>query len=191
MVSTPLSSHRSQVASSHSLKTRCHSTSPLDRSAPSEEQANTGSDNRHVVDSLNPRKRQCPGDQSSQLHQTSQPLSEGRGIGSATSEFLPPAEFWDNLSTVWLTRSALRELDRRNAQSTIRLPSASYHPPVTRRAPARSTKTHQALQPASKFLCSCDPKCLKDVRVFSRQGGPDLSDLRGACIVHNIYKYQS
>ena len=154
---------------SNGLKTRCHSTSPLDPSAPSEEQANTGSDTRHVVNSPNPRKRQRP----------SQPPSKKQKLGSTTSGSPAPAEFWDNLSTVWLTRSALRELDRRNAQS--------YHPPVTRRAAAQSTKTRQPLQPASQFLSSCDSSCLKDIRVFSRQGGPDLSGLRGVCIVHSTY----
>ncbi|KAH8706062.1 hypothetical protein BGW36DRAFT_354439 [Talaromyces proteolyticus] len=59
-----------------------------------------------------------------------------------------PAPFWDNLSKVWLTRNALRELDRRNQQATSVLSQV------------------RPLRPIS-------------IRRFARQGGPDLSELRG------------
>ncbi|EED23188.1 conserved hypothetical protein [Talaromyces stipitatus ATCC 10500] len=66
---------------------------------------------------------------------------------------LLPAAFWDNLSKVWLTHNALRELDRRNTQiSAIQATRSSR--PVT-------------------------SKDRKDIRRFARQGGPDLSELRG------------
>jgi phage-related protein len=56
------------------------------------------------------------------------------------------------LSEVWLTRNALRELDRRNQQST---PSA---------------------------LSEAQPLIPLSLQKFARQGGPGLSDLRGVRI---------
>lgn len=67
---------------------------------------------------------------------------------------LPPA-FWDNLSQVWLTSNALRELDRRNKQASANVASES-----------------QFLRPATRNK-------VKTIQRFARQGGPDLSDLRG------------
>ncbi|EED19327.1 conserved hypothetical protein [Talaromyces stipitatus ATCC 10500] len=67
---------------------------------------------------------------------------------------LPPS-FWDNLSEVWLTRNALRELDRRNTQATANA----------------STKL--------QFLWPVTRNELMAVQRFARQGGPDLSGLRG------------
>ncbi|KAF2189960.1 hypothetical protein K469DRAFT_452169, partial [Zopfia rhizophila CBS 207.26] len=66
----------------------------------------------------------------------------------------PPPAFWDNLSKIWLTKRALRELDQRNTQ-------AAPSPP---RSPHR-----RARRP---------PRILKDIRLFARHGGPNLSDLR-------------
>jgi hypothetical protein len=66
----------------------------------------------------------------------------------------PPA-FWDSLSKVWLTRRALRELDRRNQLKS----SACV------RAPA-----HKPVRPSSNR---------KDLQRFARLGGPELGDLRG------------
>ncbi|KAK3336901.1 hypothetical protein B0T19DRAFT_471902 [Cercophora scortea] len=37
---------------------------------------------------------------------------------------IPPAEFWDKLSKVWLTRNALREIDRRNSAQPAPKPAA-------------------------------------------------------------------
>lgn len=75
-------------------------------------------------------------------------------IEHPSGSLLPPA-FWDNLSEVWLTHNALRELDRRNKQATANVsPKRQFLRPVTR----NESKTIQR---------------------FARQGGPDLSDLRG------------
>ncbi len=65
-----------------------------------------------------------------------------------------PPEFWDNLSKVWLTRRALRELDRRNNAQPPSAPVAS--------APAVFTS---------------------DLARFSRHGGPNLRHLRGVCML--------
>ena len=76
------------------------------------------------------------------------------------------AAFWDRLSEIWLTKRALRELDRRNSQSTFL---------------AQSNGSCQSTQDASDYLRCCEPKVLKDIKMFARRGGPDLSDLRNAC----------
>ncbi|OAA34506.1 hypothetical protein NOR_08451 [Metarhizium rileyi] len=61
-----------------------------------------------------------------------------------------PPQFWDNLSKVWLTPRALREIDRRNGA----------RPPVTT-SPAPTVFTATTLTQ------------------FARRGGPDLRHLRG------------
>ena len=66
--------------------------------------------------------------------------------------WVPPPAFWDNLSTIELERSAIRELNRR-------FEAASDEPPVH----IPSTPNFRA----------------NDIKGFARQGGPDLSDLRG------------
>jgi len=72
----------------------------------------------------------------------------------SASRFPPPA-FWDSLSKVWLTRRALRELDRRN-QSESRAHASAPAP-----RPDRQFSRRKALQR------------------FARHGGPELGDLRG------------
>ncbi|PVH68989.1 hypothetical protein DL98DRAFT_522428 [Cadophora sp. DSE1049] len=64
------------------------------------------------------------------------------------------AEFYDSLSKVWLTRRALKELDRRTLQANI---------------PQRLTPPSQRVYPEETS---------KQKR-FARHGGPDLRDLRG------------
>jgi hypothetical protein len=75
-----------------------------------------------------------------------------------------PSTFWDNLSKVWLTRNALRELDRRNNQRTIikEVDSLAY-------------------LPANDFLHHCSPQYIRRIQRYARLGGPDLSGLRGVC----------
>ena len=69
--------------------------------------------------------------------------------------------YWDSLSKLWLTRCALKELNRRNRQTVSPVRTG-----ITRR-PDRSGET------AALENCSSQFKC------FARQGGPDLRDLRG------------
>lgn len=79
---------------------------------------------------------------------------KNRKIEHPSGSLLPPA-FWDNLSEFWLTSNALRELDRRNKQATANVaPERQFLKPVTRNE-------------------------AKPIQRFARQGGPDLSDLRG------------
>ncbi|WEW59122.1 hypothetical protein PRK78_004591 [Emydomyces testavorans] len=88
-----------------------------------------------------------------------------------------PVEFWDNLSKIWLTKKALQELDRRNTELS-RCPFDTHlFRPVTGQCYAQ-LKRKQITQYAADFLSSCSPDCLKQIKQFSRHGGPDLSDLR-------------
>lgn len=88
--------------------------------------------------------------------------------------------YWDNLSIVWLTRSALREFDRRNSRPD---PKPEYHRPVTRQVNAKRRETWQP-QFAPEFLGSCSPSCLERMKRLSRQGGLDLTDLRN--VVYDV-----
>lgn len=126
-----------------------------------------------------------------QLNEISQPLSKKLRL-SHPSGSRPPTEFWNNLSKVWLTKRALRELDRRNTQAASRQQRPSYqqlHRPVTRRALAEWKKNKDNWQPAQtaeEFLSHCTTACLKDIKLFARHGGPDLSDLRGVCVARYL-----
>jgi hypothetical protein len=76
--------------------------------------------------------------------------------------FLP--SFYDSLSKVWLTRRALRELDRRN-----HLKSSTCAP-----------------TPAPKPVHKLPTR--KELQRFSRHGGPELRDLRGVSLnKHTLY----
>ncbi|KAK3321448.1 hypothetical protein B0T19DRAFT_445206 [Cercophora scortea] len=110
------------------------------------------------------RKRQSPGPSPSDGGQHHQPKRQ-----KPRHPTRPPPSFWDNLSEVPLTKSALHELDRRNrerARSVRRLSREPARGPVTRSAAAK---------PLPRPL----PVDRERVRSFARQGGPDLSGLRG------------
>ncbi|QPH15597.1 hypothetical protein C2857_000037 [Epichloe festucae Fl1] len=65
---------------------------------------------------------------------------------------IPPPRFWDELSSIPLTRKALRELNRRN---------------IAGGRPSRHQEPEQTSRPAPT------------IERFARQGGPDLTDIRG------------
>jgi hypothetical protein len=67
---------------------------------------------------------------------------------------LSKAEFYDSLSKVWLTRRALKELDRRTSQA-----NSAQQPASTPRRVTRSASIQ--------------------IQRIARDGGPDLRDLRG------------
>ncbi|OAX78537.1 hypothetical protein ACJ72_07154 [Emergomyces africanus] len=87
--------------------------------------------------------------------------------------------YWDNLSTIHLTRSAIKELDRRNSSAE---PPQTLHRPNTRYFLAEQNNRRHC--PAAKpipptdFLSDCSPSQLKEINRLSRFGGPDLSDLK-------------
>ncbi|KAM5437939.1 hypothetical protein McanMca71_002161 [Microsporum canis] len=89
----------------------------------------------------------------------------------------PASAYWDSLSKIWLTRDALEELDRRNGASDS-ISGLSKPPirPLTRQFQAALKCRYETL--ASDPSKSCKPANLREIRRLSRQGGPDLSDLR-------------
>lgn len=130
---------------------------------------------------FNPCKRQRSAQQTSQLNETPQSLPKRKKVTLSHREGrsrTPPA-FYDNLSKIWLTKGALRELDRRNAQSD----SSSLH----RKSLKSSTRhtdqeqDYRSIQPVHEFFRHCTSRCPEDIKQFARHGGPDLLDLRGVC----------
>ncbi|KAJ0425789.1 hypothetical protein BJY00DRAFT_298389 [Aspergillus carlsbadensis] len=73
----------------------------------------------------------------------------------------PPPLFWDRLPKLWLTKSALREVNRRNK------------PPSSSQSSLSSSYTF-----APDFLRNCSTTCSEEIRKLFRCGGPDLSDIR-------------
>ncbi|TWU70446.1 hypothetical protein ED733_000290 [Metarhizium rileyi] len=73
----------------------------------------------------------------------------------------PPSRFWDELSQKHLTRNALRELVRRSRHQSTRHAATG------------------TLQPVNQYLAQCSPTSLERIEQSAREGGPDLSDLRG------------
>ena len=143
-------------------------------------------DGNHMLEQRlsNPRKRQRSEQYRSQQNRTSQPLSKRQKRSHPPIESHPPPAFWDNLSRVWLTKGALRELDRRNGPSqSAPSPSCSLHArlhgPFTRHAVAKAENSRGAPQSASDFLRHCTAESLKDIKRLARHGGPDLLELRG------------
>ncbi len=117
--------------------------------------------------------------------ETSQPMLKRQRLSHPSGSQPPPA-FWDNLSKVWLTKRALRELDRRNTQAVSNLPHPLYrqaHRPIARKSLVESKRNRQFTQYNPDYLRSHGPKILKDIKLFARHGGPDLSDLRDVRVV--------
>lgn len=80
-------------------------------------------DNRYMLEpqlssSRSKRQRSEP----PRLNKTSQPIWKKQRLSrlSHPSGSQPTLAFWDNLSEIWLTKQALRELDRRNFQAALR-----------------------------------------------------------------------
>ena len=131
----------------------------------------------------NPLKRQRTEPRTLQLNGTSQSQLKRRRLKHPTTVSHLPA-FWDNLSKIWLTRHALKELNRRNRQPASSQLRSQYRracQPVTRNF-AELKRNRGVTQSASDFLSHCDPGTLKDLKIFARNGGPDLSDLKGVSI---------
>ncbi|ESZ90169.1 hypothetical protein SBOR_9443 [Sclerotinia borealis F-4128] len=70
----------------------------------------------------------------------------------------PPAEFWDNLSKIWLTEDALEDQ------------------PVTRSVVAKWKNKWEHTQPATDSLARYSAE---DIQLVARHGGLDLSDIIG------------
>ncbi|KAI1839551.1 hypothetical protein JX266_014237 [Neoarthrinium moseri] len=86
----------------------------------------------------------------------------------------PPANFWDNLSKKHLGRSILEEHNRRVAEESAWRRDHWPRRPATRRA---APIPH--IQDASVYFENSTPGRQAQIKRFSREGGPDLSDIRG------------
>ncbi|KAI0410622.1 hypothetical protein F5X98DRAFT_381605 [Xylaria grammica] len=109
---------------------------------------------------------------------TTEPSPKKRKLAFPTR---PPPAFWDNLSEIPLTRSALRELDRRNTAAsspTTALRPYSPRRPRTRRTAGEQEAARPSIRPATQYLGRCSQAELGRIRSLARQGGPDLSDIR-------------
>jgi len=129
-----------------------------------------------------PRKRQRS--ESPEQTGTSQPPSKKQRLSHPSGSQPPPA-FWDNLSKLWLTKRALRELDRRNREtspSPSLSPHRHVHRPVTRKFVAEQKTNCQVAHCAG----SLSRRTPKNIAVFARHGGPDLSDLRHVRIAKHL-----
>lgn len=103
----------------------------------------------------------------------------------------PPAKFWDNLSKIWLTERALKELDGRNTQPALNshCSLSQRSRPVTRLAVTHWTNKEEnwePTQPAAESPTHYSAESLEDVKLLARQGGPELSDLRGVGITTSL-----
>jgi hypothetical protein len=138
-----------------------------------------------------PRKRQFTEQDPIEIESSSHPPSKRQKADHPACEapFRQPAAFWDNLSKISLTKRALRELDRRNAQSTPGPQSTlrTLHGPLTRHARAEFKRRCWHTKPASEFLRDCPVNCLKDVKRLATHGGPDLLYLRGVWFRYPLF----
>lgn len=87
--------------------------------------------------------------------------------------------FWDTLAQIHLTKGALRELDRRNAEYLSHREHRTGSSIAKRDNPT-----------GADFLHYCNSQQLKELRRFARRGGPDLSSLKGVSYtleLHHLY----
>ena len=111
-------------------------------------------------------------------------LSQDDPHSPPSKRFKPPPAFWDNLSKIPLTRSALEELKRRyTGRSCIQL---KVKKPRTRSAVREFKQKAQPIVPVFKYLLKAPQAGITQLKSFARQGGPDLTNLRGVC---NIWYY--
>lgn len=86
-----------------------------------------------------------------------------------------PPHFFDKLSRIFLTKDALRELNRRNSP-----PHVQFRRPVTREYSALKGRRRQPEIETALVL----PNPSKAHKLYARHGGPDLQNLRGVCNAH-------
>ncbi|PHH91055.1 hypothetical protein CDD83_1846 [Cordyceps sp. RAO-2017] len=91
-----------------------------------------------------------------------------------------PPKFWDGLSKIYLTKNALRELDRRNIQRQRRW-EKNHQPPIKPRRSRRlgASAGGESNQRVGQVLDQYSPTYLRRLKKFATHGGPDLSDLQG------------
>jgi hypothetical protein len=101
-------------------------------------------------------------------------------IYHSTTKSHSSLEFWDSLSKIWLTKYALRELNRRNTKPLARSP---VQQPFIQNFLTEVKKPCKPTQSTDELLHSYPLKIVKDIKLFARHGGPYLTDLRGVRII--------
>ena len=135
------------------------------------------------------RKRQraerCP----LHLNGASRPRLKRQKLDLRSREVQPAQAFWDTLSKIWLTKRALREFDRRNSQPDV----SSSH--LLRVGPQQISNHHALAEQKQKFglnpniadlRSNCRLTNFEEIKKFAKNGGPDLSDLRGVCVAMHL-----
>lgn len=115
-------------------------------------------------------------DSSRKRRQPEDPYDTSRRLSKRQKPSWPAPAYWDNLSRIWLTKRALKELDRRNG--CVGLPQKRHQPFFSRPLHREPKKHREPSQLVPDLLGGCSPACLKQIKKFSRLGDPDLSDLR-------------
>ncbi|KAL9083478.1 MAG: hypothetical protein Q9165_008505 [Trypethelium subeluteriae] len=109
-------------------------------------------------------------------------LRKKQKLDCGRAEFHPISAFWDTLSKIWLTKDALRELDRRDIEAATHLGESSPpHRPITRNY-LTGARVNLSTEPTGEYLDASGDSERKRIQQFARQGGPDLSDLKGFTI---------
>ena len=86
----------------------------------------------------------------------------------------PPPAFWDNVSKIFLEEGALREFNRRNAES------------ASRHIKSNATQSSQLI-PAATYLSRISNAEFGQLKRFSRHGGPDISkEVCGSTFCHYV-----
>jgi hypothetical protein len=165
-----------------------HCSSPtINLSLHLKEPGNSYVDGCHMPELQPSYSRKRPRSEQRLPQESSQPLSKRQKLNHSRGS-QPPATLWDNLSKIWLTERALKELDERNAQTVLGSYRSLYQrsrPPVTRLAVAewkRKEENWEPTQPSADYLIRYSAEQLEDIKLLARHGGPDLLDLRGVPI---------
>ena len=115
------------------------------------------------------------------MHSVKETKSQKQPPGYPDPSQQSQAAFFDKLSKIYLTRRALKELNRRNllAGNSHDLPLSIPSQHVALHHFGIWTKNHELPQHAADFIAKRIPGCYKDLRRLARLGGPDFSSLRG------------
>ena len=111
---------------------------------------------------LCPRKRQ---NLEVSQKDTPKPQVKRQKLNHQEAESEANPAFWDTLSKIWLTKRALKELDRRNQYQA-----------AFQRAHFTQYGKHYTASSIVDFYSNCDTYDLKNLRHIAKHGGSDLSD---------------
>ena len=129
---------------------------------------------------VNSRKRQRLQLPTPEQSLQTSPQSKRQRVDSSSTGSQSESSFWDSLSKVWLTRRALKELDRRNAKCQ-RLREEPIQARTRKQKREQRNKNTRSCLSAVERLHKSSPNSKKEIRRFARGGGPDLSDIVGVC----------